>query len=111
MFLEVLAYGPHADGGSANRVGRWVADAFGLGECARVGVAEVRCADPACPFVHTVVAIRDGGAGPPRQFWLHVPLDVVSREDVIALTRFSGTACGPTGRTPHPPPCRPARGA
>lgn len=113
MHVEVLAYGPGAGGGSAAaRLGRWAADAFGLGDGDRVAVAEVRCANLACPFVHTVVAVLEGDAWPPRQFWLHLPLHAIGREDVLALAgRVSRPASGPTGRTRHPPSGRPGCGA
>lgn len=109
---EVDIYRPDPGDASAARISRWVAEAFGLPDQARVAVAEMRCPDRTCPFAFTVVAIRDRDTSSPRQFGLHVPLDVVSREDVLALARqVSRPACGLTGRTLPAPSSRPACGA
>lgn len=65
---------------------QWAVDAFGLPESTTVLVTELRCSEPGCPPLETVIALVDG-AGPPRSYKLPVPMSEVSVEDLIRLAR------------------------
>jgi predicted protein tyrosine phosphatase len=58
----------------------WTRGALALPEETTVLASELRCTEPGCPPLETVVAIMD--AEVPRQFKLHKALDAVTYEDV-----------------------------
>ena len=64
-------------------VKNWVREALGIEESATVMVTELRCAEPGCPPLETVVAIlRDGAAR--RDFKIGRGLDEITYEHVAA---------------------------
>jgi hypothetical protein len=81
----------------------WVQDEFRPGPAATVMVTELRCTEPGCPPLETVIVILDG-PGCPRQFKLHKAHADVTRADVARLA--AGPGCGhahepPTQTEPH----------
>jgi hypothetical protein len=62
----------------------WVADLFGLQEEAVVLVSELRCTEPGCPPLETVIAIM-GGPGRRRQFKIDKSIADILFADVAAL--------------------------
>jgi hypothetical protein len=68
-------------------VKRWVRSACQLGDEAVVLVTELRCHEPGCPPVETVVAIM---AGPGRR-WdhrFHKPADAIAWHEVLHAARL-----------------------
>jgi len=65
------------------RIKAWALAAFGLDEGATVMVSELRCTEPGCPPLETVIALL--GAGGTRQFKLHKALADVTEADVQTL--------------------------
>lgn len=55
-------------------------------------VAELRCAEPGCPPVETVVAVLGAPGGSPRQWKIHKPMSEVTRGDVERLADPGGGA-------------------
>ena len=79
------------------RVRRWVRRHLGLGAHALVMVAEVPCADPACPAPATTISVL--GLDLTALRWtLHKPVADIREADIAAL---SGVGSG-TGRTVLP---------
>lgn len=66
------------------RIKDWVRDRFALGDDVVVMVTELRCSEPGCPPLETVIAILDG-PGSKRQYKLHKGTAEVVRQDIIAL--------------------------
>jgi hypothetical protein len=62
----------------------WVAGQFELSEDAVVMVSELRCTEPGCPPLETVIAIIDG-PGARRQAKLHKPVSAIELPDIAAL--------------------------
>jgi hypothetical protein len=86
--------------GRTAEIKAWAAESLGLGDDVAVMVTELRCTEPGCPPLETVVAVL-GASGPARQYKIHKPLADVTREDVRAISDQAGPA---TGREPHPGP-------
>jgi hypothetical protein len=62
----------------------WVAEAFALPEGATVLVTELRCAEPGCPPLETVIAILSDRER--RQFKLHKSAAEIDRADISGLS-------------------------
>jgi hypothetical protein len=87
-----------ADPGHLSEIKRWDSAAFRLGEDDSVMVTELRCTEPGCPPLETVIAVL-GVPGPARQYKLHKAIAEVTEADVEALASGGAPACG-TGRRP-----------
>ncbi|MFN3323265.1 MAG: hypothetical protein ACK5AZ_07205 [Bryobacteraceae bacterium] len=66
-----------------SEIKRWVEEEFVLGEEFTVMVTELRCTEPGCPPLETVVAILGGPE--PRQYKLHKGAAEVNRADIARL--------------------------
>lgn len=75
-------------GGSdcARRVKRWTRELLGLDEGVVVSVTELRCADPGCPDLETVIGVPNPG-GSWRTLRVAKPLCRVRRTDIARLLR------------------------
>jgi hypothetical protein len=94
---------PRRDPARTARIKAWAAEALGLGDEIAVMVTELRCTEPGCPPLETVVAVL-GGGGPTRQYKIHKPLDDVTREDVRAISAHESAS---DGHGPHSGPEHP----
>jgi len=72
------------DGNAGLRVKSWVRELFGLPEDTTVAVSELRCSDPDCPDVETVIAVL-GEPGVARRHKIFKPIGEILREDVADL--------------------------
>jgi hypothetical protein len=72
------------DPGRAAGIRRWAEVAFALGEDDSVMVTELRCREPGCPPLETVIALLGAGS-PTRRHTIHKPMADVTEEDVRAL--------------------------
>jgi hypothetical protein len=73
-----------SNGAKSAEIRGWVGDLFGLEEEAVILVSELRCTEPGCPPVETVIAILSGAAEP-RQFKVYKGIAEISFADVAAL--------------------------
>ncbi len=69
----------------------WAAEVFRLDADATVMVVELRCTEPGCPPMETVIAILDT-PGKPVQHKIHKPLAEVSFADVLGLVHLDQDA-------------------
>jgi hypothetical protein len=67
---------------SAN-VKRWVRELFALADEVTVMVTELRCSEPGCPPLETVIAILTENGN--RQHKLHKSIEEVAEDDVRSL--------------------------
>jgi hypothetical protein len=67
----------------STRIKEWVSRLFGLDEDTTVMVTELRCSEPGCPPIETVIAILSNGGN--RQHKLHKRIKEVDEEDVRGL--------------------------
>jgi hypothetical protein len=65
-----------------------VRDAFALPEEAVVMLSELRCSEPGCPPVETVIAVLC--AGSTRHYKLHKALADVTEADIATLSEVRG---------------------
>jgi hypothetical protein len=77
-------------------VKRWAADVFQVTEDTTVMVTELRCTEPGCPPLETVIALLHPQTGT-QQHRVHKALRDITRDDVLAL------AAAQERRTPHEP--------
>jgi hypothetical protein len=66
------------------KVKEWVRERCQLPDDAVVMVTELRCAEPGCPPIETVIAIL-GAPGGRRQFRIHQEVADVTLEDIAAI--------------------------
>src|SRR5262245_52423305 len=92
-------FGPShkADPQRVAEVKEWVAEAFRLGADVPVLVTELRCTEPGCPPLETVIAVLSQ-PGRPRQYKVPKPLTELTRHDVARLG--AGHAAGEGGGEP-----------
>ncbi len=67
-----------------SEIKQWVMDTFQLPEEATVLVTELRCSEPGCPPLETVIAILNERT-PTVQVTIHSPLELVTEADVKRL--------------------------
>ena len=73
------------DPGLAAQIKQWAVEVFDLGdEATTVMVTELRCSEPGCPPLETVIALL-GPSGPPRQHKIHKPMAEVVYDDLARL--------------------------
>jgi hypothetical protein len=90
---------PRVDRGAIEAIRAWVRQATDLPDTAHVLVTEVRCAEPGCPPVETVIAVMAAGEGT-RQYKVVRPLAEVTDADVrraLAGPPIAGAGHTPTG--------------
>ena len=83
--------------GQTTQIKAWVTDAFGLADTATVLVTELRCTEPGCPPLETVIALLSAD-GPATQYKLHKAVAEVTEADVAALAAGGATAGHPAPR-------------
>lgn len=73
---------------AVRRVKTYFAEQFGLPETTLLSVAELRCHEPGCPPLETVVTARTGDGG--QNDWrIAKPIKDVTAEDVASLNQNS----------------------
>jgi hypothetical protein len=68
-----------------SRIKEWVATQFDLGPDAVVMVSEVRCSEPGCPPLETIIAVLEG-CGDRRQAKLHKAVQEIDANDIAGIT-------------------------
>lgn len=66
----------------------WVVEVFGLDEGTTVMVTELRCTEPGCPPLETVIALLNQST---RQFKIHKSADEVTRSDIERIVTEAGS--------------------
>lgn len=74
------------DPAAIDRVKAMFLEAFGLSEDTLLSVAELRCHEPGCHPIETVVTARNGD-GEIREWRVHEPIKDITSEDVMALSK------------------------
>ena len=95
MNLDLFGSRPKNDPGKIAAIREWAAEVFRLPPEASVMVAELRCTEPGCPPLETVIAILDQ-PGQPRQFKIHKAIADVTFADVLQIANLKQNNC-PTG--------------
>lgn len=83
--MSFFSEGTSPDPAKTGRIKEWVKQSFNLPTDAVVMVTELRCTEPGCPPLETVVAILDG-PGNRRQAKLHLPVAEITEQDVARLS-------------------------
>lgn len=84
--MDLFGGVPKPDREKLSLVKEWVHQRFELGEDAVVMVTELRCTEPGCPPLETVIAILEG-PGSKRQFKLHKSVADLTPEDIAAISK------------------------
>jgi hypothetical protein len=84
MLGDLFGSRPKADPARIDQIRGWMLELCGLAPDTPVLVTELRCTEPGCPPIETVIAILDR-PGEPRQHKIHKPLAEITRADVRAL--------------------------
>ena len=71
------------DPGAASRIREWATELWTLPPATAITVTELRCSEPGCAPIETVVVIASG-PGQTFQRKVHKPAGHVTREDLIA---------------------------
>jgi hypothetical protein len=87
--IDFLRPRPHNDPERVAVIKAWVAEAFHIPNGATVMVTELRCSEPGCPPLETVIAILNE-ADRTQQHKLHKAMAQVTRGDVLALAASQG---------------------
>lgn len=87
--MRLPGLGPHRDPADTARVKALVADLVGPTDVT-VLVTELECAEPGCPPVETVIALR--GVDGSIQYKIHKPVAEVSIDDVRSALDGSAPA-------------------
>lgn len=72
-------------GAKVREVRAWVREHARVAEDTTVMVTELRCTEPGCPPVETVIAVL-WGPGRSAQAKVHRPITEITRDDVAALS-------------------------
>ncbi len=86
MNFDLFGSRPRIDPKRIAEVKEWVVEVFGLGADVTVMVTELRCTEPGCPPLETVIAILDR-PGRPRQFKVHKAAAEVTFADVLQVAK------------------------
>jgi hypothetical protein len=73
--------------GNADRIIRirtWVRELLSIGDDVVIMVSELRCSEPGCPPLETLIAILDG-PGQRRQFKFHKSVAEITAADIESL--------------------------
>jgi hypothetical protein len=77
---------PPADTGKILQIQGWVKDGLDLDEGTIVMVSELRCSEPGCPPLETLIAVLDG-PGRRRQFKFHKTIAEMTADDIDLAIR------------------------
>ena len=98
MLIDPLGTQRKIDPDLVQLVKDWVREALHLGDDTTLMVTELRCTEPDCPPVETVIALMEI-TQPGRQYKMHKPLAQITRDDIaqLAITppKHIGSTQGP----------------
>jgi len=82
--MDFFSARPTADADHRARVREWAVELFGKGAAPTVLVTELRCTEPGCPPVETVIAVMHDDTAP-EQYKVHKPMGEIERGDLVGL--------------------------
>jgi hypothetical protein len=82
--INLFGARPQANMAAINQIKQWVAAAFDLADDVTIMVTELRCSEPGCPPLETVIAVLRPGQAP-IQHKLHKAAVDVTEYDVAGL--------------------------
>ena len=85
MFDSLFSQKRSIDPQQLQQVKTWVHDTLQLDDDTSLMVTELRCSEPGCPPLETVIALLKQ-AHPTRQYKLHKPVVDITLADIVALT-------------------------
>jgi hypothetical protein len=86
MNFDLFGSRPKTDPKRIAEVKEWATEVFRLGSDASVMVTELRCTEPGCPPLETVIAILDR-PGQPRQYKIHKAIADLTFADVLGVAK------------------------
>jgi hypothetical protein len=92
MNFDLFGSRPKTDPKRIADLKEWVVEVFRLGADVSVMGTELRCTEPGCPLVETVIAILDR-PGQPRQFKIHKAVAEVMFADVLQVAKPKQNTC------------------
>jgi hypothetical protein len=92
MNFDLFGSRPRTDPKRIAEVKEWTAEVFRLGADGSVMVTELRCTEPGCPPLETVIAILDQ-PGQPRQFKIPKAIADVTFADVLQVAKPKQNNC------------------
>ena len=85
MLIDPLGTQRKIDPNLVQQVKAWVREALHVGDDTTLMVTELRCTEPGCPPVETVIALMETTQSG-RQYKVHKPLSDITPDDVAQLT-------------------------
>ncbi len=82
--LDLFGAQPRPDPAQLAAIKSWVAETLALPDDVTVMVTELRCGEPGCPPLETVIAVLRPGA-PPEQRKLHKASAAITADDIRGL--------------------------
>ncbi len=73
---------PKADPEKIREIKTWVYEILEIDEEVTVSISQLRCTEPVCPPVETVIIVM---TIPARQYKIHKPIDALRYRDVSAI--------------------------
>ena len=82
--MDLFANTPKPNSARIAQLKSWVQQQLSLPDDAVVMVSELRCSEPGCPPLETVIAVLDG-PGSKRQYKFHKGVGDVTRKDIAEM--------------------------
>lgn len=82
--IDLFDQQPRPDPAHLAAIKSWVSEALALPDDVTVMVTELRCTEPGCPPLETVIAVLQPGL-PPEQRKLHKASAAISADDIRGL--------------------------
>jgi hypothetical protein len=73
---------PKADPEKIREIKAWVYEILEIDEEIPISISQLRCTEPDCPPVETVIAVM---TSPAKQYKIHQPVDALKYRDVSAI--------------------------
>ncbi len=86
--MNLFDSAPKLDLAATNRVKAWTRELLALGEDVALTVKELRCTEPGCPDVETVIGALFG-PGRQRRWKVPAPAASVTREQLASVSQSS----------------------
>jgi len=84
MFDDLLGGKRKGNSQATQQVKTWALDVLQLGEDTSLMVTELRCTEPGCPPIETVIALLKP-SHPTQQYKIHKPVADITLDDVATL--------------------------
>lgn len=95
MLNDLLGGKRKSNSQAIQQVKAWILDALQLEEETSLMVTELRCTEPGCPPIETVIALLKP-SHPTHQYKIHKPVTDITVEDVATLATVQPKPVGST---------------